>query len=174
MSEKVRQKETVERDLDRLALDKILKICLIAGIIISSGLIIYYILTPEPGFITFGLLNSDKEAENYPTKATVNTNIEFYALVENHLGSDLTFHLKIYKGDNQTQLSSTGSVNAILNQTSPQITIKNEERKICGKFIISFLQIGSNQTIIVELWQIINGISDSFYDITWLRLNITA
>jgi uncharacterized membrane protein len=174
MNEKMKQKENAQLQSSRMAFDKILKICLIAGIIIVSGFIIYYILTPEPGFVTFGLLNSEQEAGDYRTNASISEDIEFYVVVENHLGFDFTFHLKIYKGDNQTQLSSSGSENANLNQTTAQVTINNEIRWKSDKLIISFLQIGSNQTIIVELWQMTAGSPDKFYDITWLRLNITV
>ncbi|KKK92065.1 hypothetical protein LCGC14_2706660 [marine sediment metagenome] len=38
----------------------LLKISLIIGILIVSGFIIYYILTPEPGYVTLGILNEDK------------------------------------------------------------------------------------------------------------------
>ncbi len=173
MNERTNQKEKTEIDLNKKEFEKILKICLLSGIFIVSGFIIYYIVTPKPGFVTFGLLNSEGVAGDYPTNASVNEDIGFYALVENHLGSDLIFQLKIYKGNNQTQLSPTGSENAILNQTTPQVTINNEQRWISDILTISFTQIGSNQTVIVELWQLKSG-SYKFYDITWLRLNITA
>ena len=174
MNDTLKEKENAKSNLDRIAFDKVLKICLIAGIVIVSGFIIFYILNPEPGYVVFGLLNENQEAGDYTTNATVKEDIEFYALVENHLGDDLTFYLKIYKGDNQTQLSPSGSENAILNQTTPEVTIANEEKWISDKLTISFLQIGSNQTIIVELWRNTSDSSDSFYDIQWMRLNITA
>ena len=58
--------EEKERDkTSKKQFDLIVKICLVSGIIIISGFIIYYALTPEPGYITFGILNEDREAENY-------------------------------------------------------------------------------------------------------------
>jgi len=174
MSESVKSEENRDLELSKQTFDKILKICLIAGIIFVSGFIIYYILNPEPGYVTFGLLNSEQKAENYPTNASVNEEIEFYVLVENHLGGDFTFRLKIKKGDNQTIMSPDSETrNAELNHTTDPIFLVNEQRWI-SNFTVSFLTIGANQTIIVELWQITNSIDEKFYDVLWLRLNITT
>ena len=174
MNKRAKQKESSELELNRKSFDKILKICFVSGIIIVSGFIIYYLLNPTPGYVTFGLLNSEKVIGEYPTQANVSEDIEFYALVENHLGMNFTFELRIYKGDNQTQISPTGSANADLNRTTAQVTLIDSERWISDKLTISFLKIGTNQTIIVELWQVINVTSIVFNNIAWFRLNITA
>jgi uncharacterized membrane protein len=175
MSEKIKTKESRELDLSKKTLEKLVKICLIFGIIVISGFIIYHILLPEQGFVSFGLLNSDKKAGNYPTNASINKDIYFYATVENYLGIDISFRLKIYQGDNQTLIRPTGVTNANLNQTTPKYMLANNQKWISDTpYNISFSQIGSNQTIVVELWQFTTGSNEKFYDILWLRLNITA
>jgi uncharacterized membrane protein len=151
--------------------ETLLKVCLIAGIIIVSGFIIYYILTPEPGYTTFGILNEDQKAENYPTEAVVNETIIFYLTVGNYLDREFSFKFKILKGDNQTVLSSSGS-NGSLYLTEGNYTLNPNESKIYGGYNISFSEVAENQIIITELWQIKNHVEE-FYDILWLRLNIT-
>ena len=153
-------------------LDTILKICLIIGIVIISGFIIYFVLKPEPGFVTFGILNENQEAENYPTEASVNETISFYIIVENYLDKAFDFNIKIKKGDNNTILSSTGS-NGTLDYMINS-SLNNKEKWISNKLNISFSQIGANQIIIAELWQNFVSKPEEFYNILWLRLNITS
>ncbi len=149
----------------------ILKVCLIIGIIIVSGFIIYYIFTPEPGYVTFGILNENQEAENYPTKASVNETISFYLTVGNYLDRKFSFRFKIMKGNNDTNLSSSGS-NGTLYLTIGNFTLENNIEQIYGSYNISFSEIGENQIIIAELWQTKNTVEE-FNNILWLRLNIT-
>ena len=91
--------------------EKLLKICLIIGIVIVSGFIIYYILTPESGYATLGILNEEQKAENYPTEAMVNETIYFYVTVENQMEREFSFRIEILKGDNNTIVNSSGSIN---------------------------------------------------------------
>ncbi|MFX0035337.1 MAG: DUF1616 domain-containing protein [Candidatus Hermodarchaeota archaeon] len=149
----------------------ILKVCLIIGIIIVSGFIIYYIFTPEPGYVTFGILNENQEAENYPTKASVNETISFYLTVGNYLDRRFSFRFKIMKGNNDTNLSSSGS-NGTLYLTIGNFTLEDNIEQIYGSYNMSFSEIGENQIIIAELWQIKNAVEE-FNNILWLRLNIT-
>lgn len=155
-------------------LEKIVKISLIIGIIVISGFILYYVLNPEPGFVTFGILNSEKRAENYPTEASVNEDVEFYIVVENHLNAEFMFEIRIYKGDNETKLSSDGSENADLNYTTDQETLDIGEKWESDKLSVHFGKIGSGQILIAELWEIKEDDSSTFYDTVYLRLNITA
>ncbi|MFX1428037.1 MAG: DUF1616 domain-containing protein [Promethearchaeota archaeon] len=152
--------------------DTILKICLIIGIIIISGFIIYFVLKPEPGFVTFGILNENQEAENYPTQASVNETISFYMTVDNYLDKVFNFNIKIKKGDNTTVLSSTGSNGTL--QYMINSSINHKEKWVSNKLNISFSQIGANQIIIAELWQNFVSKPEEFYNILWLRLNITS
>jgi uncharacterized membrane protein len=151
--------------------EKIVKISLIIGIIIVSGFIIYYLLTPEPGYITFGILNDNQEAENYPTEAPINETISFYLKVENHLDKDLNFGFKIKKGNNDTIMSSSGS-NGTLYLTLGNFTLNPNEGQIYGEYNITFSEAGENKIIIAELWTIENGI-EAFFNIMFMRLNIT-
>ena len=150
----------------------LLKISLIIGIIIVSGFIIYYLLTPEPGYVTFGILNEDKKAENYPTTATINETIPFFITVENYLNQDFSFQVKIKKGDDNTLMSPTIPSNGTLDFIMGNFTLDHKSDWISSQLNISFSQLGENQIIIAELWQIKNSIEE-FYDILWLRLNIT-
>lgn len=152
--------------------DTLLKICLITGIIIISGFIIYQAFKPEPGYVVFGILNENQEAENYPTEASINDSISFYLTVENYLDKIFTFDIKIKKGDNNTVLSSIGSNGTL--QFTINDSLNHKEKWISPKLNISFSQIGVNQIIITELWQIFESKPDKFYDILWLRLNITS
>jgi len=154
--------------------DKILKILLIIGIIIVSGFIIYAVLTPKPGYWYLGILNSDKKAENYPTNAAVDENITFYISVGNYLNRDFSFHIEILKGNNDTVLGSSPSLNATSFVNSSTITLPHREVWISSAFNVSFSQAGTNQTIIAELWEIPSAGIRRFYDVVYVRLNITS
>lgn len=154
--------------------NKILTILLIIGIIIISGFIIYAILTPEPGYITYGLLNSDKKAENYPTNATVGENVTFYVSVGNYLNRDFSFRIEILKGDNETVLKPTGSVNATSYLNSSIILLPHGNSWISGAFNVSFSQPGYNQTIIAEIWETNIGPNDKYWEMAYMRLNVTS
>lgn len=150
----------------------LLMICLIAGILVVSGFIIYYALTPEPGYITFGILNEDKKAENYPTNASINENISFYLTVGNYLNREFLFRIEIKKGNHYTILTPTHS-NGTLDFIVGNFTLKNKDDWISEQLNVSFSEVGENQIIIAELWEIKPSTTD-FYDILWLRLNITT
>ena len=154
--------------------DKILKILLIIGIIIISGFIIYAFLTPKPGYWYLGILNSDKKAENYPTEAAVNETITFYISVGNYLNRDFSFHIEILKGDNETVLGPSPSLNATSFANSSTITLLHRAEWISGAFNISFSQLGANQSIIAELWEVPSVGVRRFYDVVYIRLNITS
>ncbi len=154
--------------------DKILKILLITGIFIVSGFIIYAVITPKPGYWYLGILNSDKKAENYPTNAAIDENITFYISVGNYLNRDFSFHIEILKGNNDTVLGPFPSLNAISFVNSSTITLPHREVWISSAFNISFSQAGTNQTIIAELWEIPSAGIRRFYDVVYVRLNITS
>ncbi|NVM19369.1 MAG: DUF1616 domain-containing protein [Candidatus Lokiarchaeota archaeon] len=153
--------------------DKLLKILLIIGIVIISGFIVYAVLTPEPGYITFGLLNSDRKAENYPTNATVGENVTFYVSVGNYLNRDFSFRIEILEGDNETILRPTGSVNATSYLNSSTILLLHGDSWI-SSFNFSFSDPGYDQTIIAELWETNIGPNDKYWEIHWMRLNVTS
>jgi len=154
--------------------ENILKILLIIGIIIISGFIIYALLTPEPGYITFGVLNSEKKAENYPTNATTGANVTFYVSVGNYLNRDFSFRIEILKGNNETILRPTGSLNATSYINSSTIDLPHGDVWISSAYNVSFLQPGYNQIIIAELWETSIGPNDKYWEIFWMRLNITS
>ena len=156
----------------RKQFDSLLKICLIIGVIVVSGFIIYSVFSPEPGYITFGILNENQEAENYQTEASINESISFYLTVENNLAKEFSFSVKIKKGNSNTILSSMGSNGTLEYMINDTLNYSNIW--VSNKLNVSFTQLGVNQIIIAELWQIGNNEIEKFYDILWLRLNITS
>ncbi|HEA71158.1 hypothetical protein LCGC14_1353530 [marine sediment metagenome] len=152
--------------------EALLKISLIIGIIIISGFIIYYVLTPEPGYITFGILNENQEAENYPTNATVGQNISFYITVENQMNREFSFRVEILKGDNKTVVSSSGSINATSYFNTTKISLLHNQFWMSEMLNISFSQPGDIQRIIVELWEIKNSGTEIFFNNLFIWLNI--
>jgi len=156
----------------RKQFDSLLKICLIIGVIVVSGFIIYSVFSPEPGYITFGILNENQEAENYQTEASINESISFYLTVENNLAKEFSFSVKIKKGNSNTILSSMGSNGTLEYMINDTLNYSNIW--VSNKLNVSFSQLGANQIIIAELWQIGNNEIEKIFDILWLRLNITS
>ncbi|MFX1303020.1 MAG: DUF1616 domain-containing protein [Promethearchaeota archaeon] len=172
MNEITKKNEKKELKISNKNFETLLKICLVIGIIIVSGFIIYYILTPEPGYVNFGILNENQEAGNYPTEASVNETIFFYVTVENYLDRDFTFQIQIKKGNNNTILSPSIPSNGTLDFIIGNITLNNNVDWISQKLNVSFSEVGQNQIIITEFWQIKNEVEE-FYETLWMRLNIT-
>ena len=154
--------------------DKFLKLLLIIGIIVISGFIAYAIFTPRPGYITFGLLNSEKKAENYPTITTKGENVTFYVSVANYLNRDFSFRLEILKGDNDTIISSAPSLNSYSYVNLSTVNLHHGKSWISSSLNVSFLLPGNNQTIIVELWEMNGEAIKKFWEILTLRLNVTS
>ena len=158
----------------RLEFDKLLKILLIIGIVVISGFILYYVLKPAPGFISFGVLNSEMKLDDYPTELSEGENASFYVFVENHLNREFTFRLEILTGDNETIKSSTGgSVNAISYLNITNVKINHGVRWISDMLNVSFSVPGVNNSIIMELWEIKLDLNEVFWEILWLNLNVT-
>ena len=172
MNELTKKKEVNNLKESNKQFGLLLKISLIIGILIVSGFIIYYVLNPEPGYVSFGILNEEEKAENYPTSATLNETIFFYAYVGNYLNRDFSFQVKIKQGNNQTLLSSREQSNGTLVYTIGTFTLSHNEDWTSLLLNVSFSELGENQIIIVELWQIKNNIEEYFNN-AWMRLNIT-
>ncbi len=151
--------------------NKLVTFCLITGILIVSGFIIYLVIQPEPPYQTFTILNEDQKMENYPTNATRGEPIYFYVGVGNYLERDLSFRVKILKGNSSTILNETGSYNANWTFTTPNTTIYNNAEWISPQLNISFYAIGE-RILIAELYEI-KPIGYKFLDILWLRINVT-
>ena len=171
MNEKSKNNEK-DPNISNKHFEILLKVCLVIGIIIISGFIIYYIFTPEPGYVTFGILNENREANNYPTEVSANETISFYLTVGNYLDREFNFRFKILKGNNDTVMSSSAGSSGSLYLTLGIFTLEHNNEMTFGDYNISFSEIGVNQIVIAELWQIKNEVEE-FYNIIWLRLNIT-
>ena len=155
--------------------NKILTVLLIIGIIIISGFIIYAVLTPEPGYVNFGVLNSDRKAENYPKNATVGENVTFYASVGNYLNRDFSFRVEILTGNNETILSPYApALNAISYMNSSIVELSHREKWISNAYNVLFLLSGYDQLIIVEFWENRDGSNDKYWEIFWMYLNVTS
>ncbi len=163
-----------EERSSRLEFDKLLKILLLIGIVVISGFILYYVLKPAPGSISFGVLNSEMKLDDYPTKLSVGENASFYVFVENQLIHEFTFRLEILKGDNETIKTSLGSENATSYLNITNVRINHGVRWISDMLKVSFAEPGINNTIIMELWEIKIDLKEVFWDILWLDLNITV
>ena len=92
---------------------KILTVCLLGGIILLSGLILFYILNPEPGYFNIGILNSEKQAEQYPTTAKVREKIVFTTHTPVIAGNEVHDHgllsyMGMYNGLTYGQMLSIG------------------------------------------------------------------
>ncbi|MHA2037407.1 MAG: DUF1616 domain-containing protein [Promethearchaeota archaeon] len=172
MSDQTKEDKIDNNRQSKKQFDILLKVCLIIGIFVVSGFIIFYTLTPEPGYITLGILNENQEAENYPTEVTANESIFFYLTVENRLTKEFAFSAKIKKGNNMTLLSSAGSNGTL--QFMINDTLEYSNTWISNKLNVSFSLLGENQIIIAELWQIDNNDLETFFDILWLRINVTS
>jgi uncharacterized membrane protein len=172
MNEILKKDENKDSTASNKQFEKLLKLCLIIGIVVVSGFIVYYLLTPEPGYVTFGILNENQEAENYPTEASANETIYFYLTVGNYFDRDFIFQIKIKKGNNNTVKSSSTPSNGTLDFTIGNFTLRRNLNWISPKLNVSFSELGENQIIITELWQIENEI-EKYYFILWLQLNIT-
>ena len=173
MNETTKKNETQDLKISNKHFEIVLKISLIIGIIIVSGFIIYYVLTPEPGYVTFGILNENQEAQNYPTNAMVNETISFYVTVDNKMNREFSFRIEVLKGDNETIVNSSGSINALSYFNTTKMTLLDNQFWISEILNISFSQSGANQRIIVELWEIKNEVEE-FYSNLYLWLNITS
>lgn len=172
MNEVTKKKEENNLKESNRQFGLLLKISLIIGILIVSGFIIYYVLNPEPGYVSFGILNEDEKAENYPTSANVNETIFFYAYVGNYLNRDFSFQVKIKKGNNQTLKSPRTPSNGTLAYTIGNFTLNHNDDWTSVQLNVSFSELGEEQIIIVELWQIKNNIEEYFNN-AWMWLNIT-
>ena len=175
-----KEQEKAELRIENIRFQKILKVSLLMGIVIVSGFIIYYIwyfnFSQEEDYVGFGILNHRKEAEDYPTVAYVNQEIQFYVTVEwkaSLLSGDFTFKVRVYRGDSETELSSDGSQNAIHLYSTDKETLKPNEEWESDELSVSFPENGTDKIIIVELWEYTDSDRD-FYDILWLRLTIVS
>ncbi len=173
MSNKDPKQDIVEVEKNKKAFGKIVRISLILGIIAVSGVIVYYLLNPEPGYIDFGILNSNKKAEDYPTEVAANESVDFYVTVGNYLNREFKFCVKVLKGDNETEIKDSGSEGAHLNFTTKEKTLKSGENWMSEELSFSFEKAGQGQVLIVELWEITKD-EKEFYNILYLRLEVTS
>ncbi|MHA1148110.1 MAG: DUF1616 domain-containing protein [Promethearchaeota archaeon] len=174
MSEDKNSDKISELEQSDQELGKLVKIILIIGILVVSGFIVYYLFHQEPGYVGLGILNDDKKAEDYPTEAKINEEISFYVTVENHMGKEFTFRLKVYRGDEDTKLTSEGVKDADLDFTTRERTLKDGDDWMSDKYSLSFQEIGEDHKIIVELYEVNEEDKLVFNNIVYLRLNITA
>ncbi len=151
---------------------KITKIIIVVGIILTSFFIIYEILNIEPDFVTLGVLNSEKKAENYPIDVNVGEEFTVFVSVGNNLATNFTFSVHVLTGDQKTFVSKTTGSNGTLKQKLSSITIQPGEEWISNAQRFSFYSAGENLMVIFELWKVENS-KETFYDVVFLRLNVS-
>ena len=175
MHEHIKKDKKMLKNLSNKEFERILTVCLLIGIITLFSFIIYYIATPEEGYVMFSYLNEDQEMGNYPTNATVDENITLHLVVGNYLTSDFQFCVKYGSCSNTTLISPTdsGSSNATLNNWTASMLLKPNQIWESGQINVSFTEVGDYQLIIFELWQILPD-SIKFWTYNFIRLNITA
>jgi uncharacterized membrane protein len=166
------ENSTINRAEGKKNLVKITKIILIVGIILTSFFIIYEILNVEPGFVTLGVLNSEKKAENYPTEVSVGEEFTLFISVGNNLATNYTFSVHVFTGDQNTQVSKTTGSNGTLKEKLSSVTLQPGEEWISNAQKITFYSPGENSMVIFELWKIENS-KETFYDVVFIRLNVT-
>lgn len=171
MNEITKKNEKKELKISNKHFEILLKICLIIGIIIVSGFIIYYVFTPESGYVTFGILDENQETD-YPTEASINETIFFYVTVENYLNRDFTFRVEILKGDNNTIVTSSGSFNATSYFNTTKTTILHNQFWMSEMLNVSFSQPGADQRIIIEFWEIPSSGIEKYWEDLHLWLTI--
>ncbi len=172
MSDRTIADEKLSNRQSKKQFNILLKVCLVIGIIVVSGFIIYYILTPEPGYVTLGILNSEKKAENYPINATVGQNVSFYVTIDNQMNREFSFRVETLKGENYTILTPSGSINATSYFNTTKITLSHNQFWISEVLNVSFYLQGANQTIIVEIWEIPSSGMEKYFDMVYLWLLI--
>jgi len=181
MSEDIKSKKKATIDISNKQFEKLLTVCLLVGIIVVGAFVVYYILTPEEGFVEFAVLHQDPntgewEAENYLVNTTIGQEVNFSFEVLNFLKRDLTFRVKVLTGNGSiinNKLHSPDS-GAVLNTTTENYTIPHGQSWNSVKYNITFFEIGENQMIILELWEIIDDNQEKYWTHLWLRVNVTA
>ena len=181
MSDGIKNKKKSTLDRSNKQFEKLVTVCLLFGIIVVGVFVIYYILTPEEGFVQLGVLHQDPstgewEAENYLVNTTIGLEVNFSFEVLNYLKRDFTFRVKVLTGngsiiDNRLHSPDSG---AVLNFTTDNETIPHEQSWHSDSYNITFYEIGENQMIILELWEIIADNQEKFWISLWLRVNVTA
>lgn len=158
-----------------------LTLCLIIGIATVFGFTLYYLNTPEEGFLTFAVLNEEQELGNYPTNATQGDNITFYLFVDNNLNYNLKFRIKYGPCSNTTWIdpSPSGCSNSSLSLVTENITIASGKTWGPTPVNVTFQESGNYQMVIFELWKIFPDDHEEFLfvkDGYFLKilLNITA
>ncbi len=172
MSEKEKSQDKVEIEKNFKQIQKLITVFLLIGIIVVSGFVVYYFLTREPPHVSFGILNENKKAEDYPTQVTVFEDIDFYVTVDNYLDRPFTFELEVSKGDEDTKLSSKGAEHTEKNFTTDEETLKVNEEWMSEELTISFTEAGDDQLLIVELYEIQEDGGKEFWDILYLRIDV--
>jgi uncharacterized membrane protein len=165
-------KSNTDLEKNRISFTLLVRALLLIGIIIIFSLIMYYVFSPKQGYTYFGILNEKMKAQDYPTEVRVDENVQFYVTMGNFLGRDSQFRVEVLKGNNETIRTLTGAIYASSAFNITNIVLKNGHSWTSGQLNITFNEIGSNQSLIAELYE--SKLVDHFLDIIYLNLNVTA
>lgn len=137
-------------------LEVITRVILIFGILFVSGGIIYVSTRPEEPDLFFFLLNENQVMRDYPTNTTVGEAVKFYVFIENLLGTSEKFAVRIYNTTEEYWINSTIGVsesNEVSYNFNQTVELNHKEEWISNSMELFFHEPGSNQVIILELWQ---------------------
>jgi len=179
MSEGIKNKKKSNLEVSNKQFEKLVTVCLFFGIIVVGAFVIFFILTPEEGFLQFGVLHQDPsdgewKAGNYIENVSIGQAINFSFSVNNSLNRDFTFRVKILTGNGSIINNSLHSPNsgAFINITIGNITLSHGQSWNSNKLNITFYKIGENQMIILELWEIIADNQEKYWTHLWLRVDV--
>ncbi len=172
MEKKVRRTSKDTNSVSDRDAEKTITVTILVAILILSGLLVYLAFEPvqkEP-FTAIYLLDSEKQAENFPETVVLGENSTFSLWVgvenQNDTTGDYSVYLKMDDGNSPVNPSSAELVESFE---------KNLLDKEVWEFqvMISIDQLGSHR-IIFELWAF-NGTKNDFdYTGNWVSLSLEA
>jgi hypothetical protein len=82
--------------------------------------------------------------------------------------------LELLRGDNNTIIGSTPSVNSYSYANLSTVNLHHGENWISSSINVSFSQPGYNQSIIIEIWEMNGEAIVKFWEVVYARLNVTS
>jgi uncharacterized membrane protein len=104
MSENGKSQNTLHEKMD---LEKITRIVLIAGILLTSSFILYDLLKPKEEYILFSIENTEGKIEDFPTEINVGQDVGFRFYIANRHLDEINITVSVHKGNNETVVSRT-------------------------------------------------------------------
>lgn len=162
-------------DKTPINLERATRIVLIIAIVIVSGFIVYNLVRPKEEFVQFSILNDHLIMGDYPTQIQAGESVGFYVQVENYYLTAQDFQIKLYCGNATSSMDPVVGVKNATHLQDYTETITADGKWLSPLLTVTFLNVGPNQFVAVELWQKIEGQWHYLPNyIVFLRLNVTA